>query len=344
MQPDDIDKLFREGLRGHRTTPPRALWERLEDELHPPKARKRAVAWWPMALAASLVLLVLAGGGLWNGWLRPGRGPELAGASQPASPDAGAKAAPATPARTAAGPAPGVSRPNASAGPAVAAGPAKPREARRETPAAAAKTARQPVVAQVETAAAKSDGNAVRGGQSAKNGLAPRLRATSRPVAEVAATSLKKIPARQATRPAPTASTPLNAGLGVRQPEKPLPTTLAPEPQPAASIVVATATTTPATPSALASPAAVIEVDVRRGGGPALARLAGALVPTMSPAEATASPGRRRFGGRLGRQFDGVLGQADRVVRTARQSLNSLPNVTVEAHLGERTVSKTLML
>ena len=58
MQPEDIDKLFRDRLAEHAPTPPAYLWNQLEEELQPEK--KRPVLWlW--AAAASVVLLLISG-------------------------------------------------------------------------------------------------------------------------------------------------------------------------------------------------------------------------------------------------------------------------------------------
>ncbi|MGY2132511.1 hypothetical protein ACW9KT_09795 [Hymenobacter sp. HD11105] len=65
MQPEDIDKLFREKLERHAPPPPDYLWAQLEAELQP--ARKRPVMWL-YASAAVITLLMLAGGmWLWRG-------------------------------------------------------------------------------------------------------------------------------------------------------------------------------------------------------------------------------------------------------------------------------------
>ncbi|QNP51631.1 hypothetical protein H9L05_16830 [Hymenobacter qilianensis] len=65
MQPEDIDKLFREKLERHAPPPPDYLWAQLEAELQP--ARKRPVMWL-YASAAVITLLMLAGGAwLWRG-------------------------------------------------------------------------------------------------------------------------------------------------------------------------------------------------------------------------------------------------------------------------------------
>ena len=65
MQPEDIDKLFREKLERHAPPPPDYLWAQLEAELQP--ARKRPTMWL-YASAAVITLLMLAGGAwLWRG-------------------------------------------------------------------------------------------------------------------------------------------------------------------------------------------------------------------------------------------------------------------------------------
>ena len=82
---DRLDHLFRQQLNGHATAPDRAVWERLEDEHLRP--RKRRAAGWlslPLALAAVLALLLVAGGvSLWSGH-RLGTGPGGAVASRQA--------------------------------------------------------------------------------------------------------------------------------------------------------------------------------------------------------------------------------------------------------------------
>ncbi len=83
MQPEDIDKLFRERLAGHAPTPPAFVWAEIEAEIQPAK-RRRPVMW----LAAAAVALLTLLGGAW--WLLSGSGlnttgrPELA-ATQPAA-------------------------------------------------------------------------------------------------------------------------------------------------------------------------------------------------------------------------------------------------------------------
>ncbi|WP_303311576.1 hypothetical protein [Hymenobacter sp. BT730] len=60
MQPEDIDKLFRDRLQGHAPTPPAFLWDKLEAELQP--ARKKRPVMWLYATAAVIAVLLLAGG------------------------------------------------------------------------------------------------------------------------------------------------------------------------------------------------------------------------------------------------------------------------------------------
>lgn len=60
MQPEDIDKLFRDQLQHHAPAPPAYLWEQLEAEIQPAKKRP---ALWLYAAAAMIALLIVAGGG-----------------------------------------------------------------------------------------------------------------------------------------------------------------------------------------------------------------------------------------------------------------------------------------
>ncbi|SDY66467.1 hypothetical protein [Hymenobacter psychrophilus] len=74
MQPEDIDKLFRERLAGHAPTPPAFVWAEIEAEIQPAK-RRRPVMWLAAASVALLVLLGAAGWLLTGGpapTLRPG--------------------------------------------------------------------------------------------------------------------------------------------------------------------------------------------------------------------------------------------------------------------------------
>ena len=90
MQPEDIDKLFRERLAGHAPTPPAFVWAEIEAELHP--AKRRPTMW---LAAAAVALLTLLGGAWWllsGSGLNPAGRPELA-ATAPAGQNAVAPAA-----------------------------------------------------------------------------------------------------------------------------------------------------------------------------------------------------------------------------------------------------------
>ncbi|OWP64037.1 hypothetical protein CDA63_06115 [Hymenobacter amundsenii] len=82
MQPEDIDKLFRERLAGHAPTPPAFVWAEIEAEIQP--AKRRPIMW---LAAAAVALLTLLGGAWWllsGSSLNPAGRPELA-ATAPAT-------------------------------------------------------------------------------------------------------------------------------------------------------------------------------------------------------------------------------------------------------------------
>lgn len=83
MQPEDIDKLFRDRLQHHAPAPPDHLWAQLEAELQPAKKRP---AMWLYAAAAVITLLLAAGGGwFWRAAPRETAGPTLATTPQAGS-------------------------------------------------------------------------------------------------------------------------------------------------------------------------------------------------------------------------------------------------------------------
>ncbi|MCR5890085.1 hypothetical protein LRS06_20365 [Hymenobacter sp. J193] len=96
MQPEDIDKLFRQRLQGHAPTPPADLWSRLEAELQPEK-KKRPMMWVYSMAAAIALLLVVGAGWLLRGPQSPTTGSEtpLAATQTPASAPASVIEAPA---------------------------------------------------------------------------------------------------------------------------------------------------------------------------------------------------------------------------------------------------------
>jgi hypothetical protein len=351
MQPDDIDKLFRGSLEGHRTPPPRDLWERLEDELHPPK--KRRAAWWPMAIAAVVALLLVAGGaGIWgSAWQPAGRSGGVATTrsqtnygKRSSSTQAASNSAKQSPASELASVAPAIGQESlaASQGGKAAVQPLDQ--------AAGADDLKNGDVSALTTRSFQDDKTSRTGNRMAR-----------KETITVTQNLSKKSSSFQATRPSQLASTPSNAGRKARQLASPLPKVSVPGPQSAGPAVAAQGSApAPGVPAASsptlasATPADVIEVDVRRGGGPktglgSLMASAGTPVAANSADEAEARPRRGLLRGGLGRQLDGVLGGAPgRVVRTARQGLNALQalpdNLTVQARVGERTVSKTLEL
>ncbi|MBG8554776.1 hypothetical protein [Hymenobacter guriensis] len=96
MQPEDIDKLFRQRLQGHAPTPPADLWSRLEAELQPEKKKRPMM--WVYSMAAAIALLLMVGAGwLLRGPQSPTTGSEtpLAATETPASAPASVMETPA---------------------------------------------------------------------------------------------------------------------------------------------------------------------------------------------------------------------------------------------------------
>ncbi|NML64840.1 hypothetical protein HHL22_06440 [Hymenobacter sp. RP-2-7] len=317
---DPLDAQFRAGLAGHATPPRRELWERLEDEhLRPRQRRRPVVAWGRLAVAASLLLFVLAGGaGLWWGTRQAARGPVAAasrGSRQPAGPGGTATGETAATSSLALASAPGTEPAAAQA--ALAATPATPpATGQRQAPAArlAAETGRRQKNREIFTAQATG-----LGGSSSSSPVA-RTAALRRP-----ATAHRPAAALPPTTPQPDAAADPQLALGGRKTPSSQPTT-----QPAASVLAA------------ASPQLqVIEVEVRRGNRPAASPEP--VVAALGPAaNETAAEPRRHL--RLG----GVLRQAGHALRGEPVSLaeaTGLPEtVTVQAHLGDRVLSRTIRL
>ncbi|MBD2769039.1 hypothetical protein IC235_14190 [Hymenobacter sp. BT664] len=307
---EQLDQLFRKGLQHHVTPPPRQLWERLEDE-HLRPGKRRAPAWWPIAMAAAVALLLVAGGAsLWLGF--PGAGVQTGPvASQRIRTD---KPAPR--------PQPNSSPNNSSAGPARNNGPVGPARAAEPGPLAAMGPA------QPAAPFPPQKNQALR---------------TTRPLARASGASKARLAALGQAATAGGLTGPRTPGSPAGQPA---PTALAPdEPQlaPAPAPVVAAASKPApeivpaiAAPS-LASAGEVITVDVRRGGEPGTesAPASGTALAVEAPKE------RRRLGGRL-------LQQAGHLIRGERISLaeaTGLPeNVTLRATVAGRTFTKSLQL
>ena len=330
-----LDARFQRGLGGHSTVPGRHLWERLEDEHLRP--RKRRAAWWPLALAAAVALLLVAGGaGLWPGSPlgRRGTGPVAArrtGGSAATTPARGGQSATA-PAVAAATLATGASTPAGTG--TAAAGAAAPQNA-----------------VAVRAAPARLTPSSATAGAPQKNRTAqatrPAALASSAPKADATTPGLAR---RRPTGPA----RPLDAAAGRTQD---VARTDAPAPRPAAAderqpagvpapavaqVAGPAAEIVPARPAVPAPARAdqLITVDVRSGRAPA-PRPAEALTAAVAAAAAEAPEGRRRLGGRL-------LQQAGHLVRGERVSLaevTGLPEtLTLSATVAGRRLSKSIQL
>ncbi|ALW86164.1 hypothetical protein AUC43_14325 [Hymenobacter sedentarius] len=315
---DRLDLLFQKSLNTHATLPGRELWERLEDEHLRPKKR-RAAAWWPMAVAAALALLLVAGGaGLWLGFpLRPAQTGSVA-SQQQAIPDQPALNLPNNTEATKA--TPGVASPEQEV--VAAAEPSRTPETTLLTPAEKNITSQATRPEALASTASKARMSAP--GQSPRH-----LMETSRQP-DAAAARLPLV-ARAATHPTPPRPTAADEQRPTPEPERVL--ALNPKPAPAAEI--APASSIPS--QAVAAAPELITVEVRNGSEPAATpgKLAAVAVATEAPAE------RRRLGGRL-------LQQARNLARGERVSLaevTGLPeNVTVRATVAGHSLTKSIQL
>lgn len=226
-----LDDLFRTRLSQHTTAPPRELWERLEDEHLRPRKR-RAAAWWPLAIAAAVALFLLVGGGLlWQGM------PGLHSGPRPVAGVKGRSSAPVA------------SRPATSPAAADAAT-ATTRMPADKLVTAGVENVEKNIAAQatgtgpLSSSAPEGQGLALRFGQSART----------------ARTAYATLASKRAQRPGPaapsrSATTNHLPATGAKQ--------VAPVPDAPAVAQI--------TPAPAAASAEVIEVEVRRGGNPATA-------------------------------------------------------------------------
>ena len=328
-----LDEQFRTALAGHPTPPGRGLWERLEDEHLRPRQR-RATAWWPVALAAALALLLVAGGaGLWRGF--SSKGPQTGTVATTAL--WGEKAAPKSPGFSKS---PGESFRTAAAVATTAGasnGPPQHAPAQLLPGGAAPKPA---VVTMAAVSAAHLNSSARRATRLA-------TRASSDPQPRVAAPGVLRRQSMAATRlpDAPPDQRPLLAHGPAPMPRpatdeqqygpaKPPMAAVVPLTTPPNALVAAGLLPT----IRLASTAELITVDVRHGADPA-ARAANTTASGLAAANAPDEP--RRLGGRL-------LQQAGHLVRGERVSLaevTGLPeNVTLRATLAGRSLTKSIRL
>ncbi|MBF9238908.1 hypothetical protein I2I05_16005 [Hymenobacter sp. BT683] len=318
-----LDQLFQQGLKAHATPPGRVLWERLEDEHLRPK-KQRAAAWWPMAMAAALALLLVAGGaGLWLGFPF-GRTQSGTVATQndssttpPARPSEQAVVAQLEKTTEAAAS-------PASAPQQIAANAVEPANT-------ASSTSNQKNLTPQATRSEALASTAPKARMSAPGQLPRHLKGTNRQ--PDAATEQAPLVARTTTRPVlPAAST---RPAAADEPRSTTETVVATLPKPASAPEIVPASTVPA--ASLASAGELITVDVRNGGEPVV-RPSKMASPV---ATASATDERRRLGGRL-------LRQAGNLVRGERVSLAEaagLPeNVTVRATIAGHTLTKSIQL
>lgn len=299
-----LDQLFQSRLAAHISPPARELWERLEDEHLRPRKR-RAAAWWPMAIAAAIALLITAGGaGLWLGF--PGG---------KTSSDAVAV--------------------QSGKGTSVAAGSVAPAKSVARTnnknKVAAGTT---PLATETQVAvAANTPAGAVENTVSAPIQKKAAPQATHSLTVASTVPKARKFAERQSPR-YPMGST--------RQPDVAAPSPLlvarttpavAPTPAP---VVAQTATPIPA--SEIDPTGSVITVDVRNGATPAVSNIRAALAEATATDEAAE---HRGLGGRLLQQ----AGHLVRGERLSIAEATGLPeNVTLRATIGGRRVSKSIQL
>ena len=315
-----LDQLFQSRLNSHISPPARELWERLEDEYLRP-GKRRAAAWWPLALAAAIALLITAGGtGLWLGF--PGgktSGTDVAGQS-----GKGASTVAGTTARDVAATAPINAASTASINKETTEVPQAASESRAALAANTVAEASQKAIfepAQKKAATRATGPVAVASTASKARKFAERqsprhpLGSTRQP--DVAAPSPSLVArTTPAVAPAPNRNAPADE-------QHPAPVAQTATPVPAPEIVPAST---------------VITVDVRNGATPASRSIRTALSEVASVEETTE---RRGLGGRL-------LQQAGHLVRGERLSLaeaTGLPeNVTLRANIAGRRVSKSIQL
>ena len=312
---DPVDAVFQDGLRGHATPPRRELWQRLEDEhLRPQPRRRRAVAWWQLSAAAVLLLFLAAGGLLWRGSYVGGAGNGVAQQPTDKTPNSTGRPTNAIVER------PSVRQPQLAAQP-------------------------QNVAATNSLATATQKKNQE---NSSTQATAPQASTSSTPIATTtrprrAATTHRASGGHQPSS-LPDAATSALARNGGRHTPHGQSTTTSSQalnsvltPTTHSNVAPALAVATP--PVAPATTPEIIEVEVRRGN----ARPTPPPAAVVAVADDTPAPTRRR-GLRLG----GLLRQADHLVHGEPMSLaeaTGLPeNVTVQAHLGGRLISKTIQL
>lgn len=315
-----LDLLFHQKLSAHLTPPSREIWERLEDE-HLRPTKRRAAAWWPMAMAAAVALLLVAGGaGLWLGF--PFRNTQVATrtSNQPKQSTRGA-----------------LTRSNTATGAQSSGAIKAERNHVSEQPAVAANTTPQP-----------SKSTPLTSSQKKTITEATRTPLVASTASKARTSTLGKSNRQQmGTSRQPDADANRSSLVAHTTPKTTQPTAADEPRKPAdiAPVVAATATHTPAPEIVPAGtiPASgltgdLITVDVRTGSAPAARP---AKMVTTALAELAEPAERRRLGGRL-------LHQAGNLVRGERVSLaevTGLPeNVTLRATVAGRSITKSIQL
>ena len=310
-----LDGLFQKGLNTYATAPGRELWERLEDEHLRPRKRRPA-AWWPMAMAAAVAVLLIAGGvGLWLGFPTTASRGGLVVTHLPAAKVPGSK-----PTR------------RASAGSDVTTlGNKRPGLQSTTTGPQAAEVAFSPLAQKNKAGQATRSTGLASSAPKAKTFTAEQLtshlkQANRKPDAATEKPTLVARTTAPVATPKPLRSAPDEA----RHPQEAPDLALVPKPAPMAEPLPTDVASAPA----LASAGELITVDVRNGEAP-LVRSARAGAVAEAQAE------RRPLGARL-------LHQAGHLMRGERLSLSEvtgLPeNVTVRATIGGRSLTKSIQL
>lgn len=326
-----LDQLYQQNLHTYATPPTREIWERLEDE-HLRPQKRRTAAWWPLALAATVALLLLAGGaGLWRGF---------PGGAKPAGTMASRRAS-GQPVSQGQLP---VSSPNAkSAGPAA---PSRTALATSPTPETAGATAGAVATNQNAAPTSKTTISEFNQKNLPARATRPKDSAFSASKVGMLAQQLPRRPQSNSRQPdAAAASAPQATRMTASRhtPTNPA-NELAPAPIVAATNLPTSVSTaipageivpTAVVPTASLAAANLITVDVRNGA---------ARRPSLASAVATAaaaSEARQGLGGRLLRQ----VGHAVRGERLSLSEVTGLPeNLTLEATFAGHRVSKSIQL
>lgn len=309
-----LDELFQKNLAAHATPPRRELWERLEDEHLRPRKR-RAAAWWPMAMAATVLILLLAGGaGLWLGFPTGNMGGSEVAVQKKTDANT-----------TTTKPSAGAVAPKVSTAPTAS-------TLAATTPVSEAGVAANNAPATTENAVSAP-------GQKNISAQATRSLALASTASKASKSAERPSPRHPlGSNRQPDAAAPSPTLVARTTPPAPARSTAADEQRPTSAVAAnAPAPATVIDPARLVPPTELITVDVRNGEAPArpARSVASALAANPEPAE------RRRLGGRLLK----MGGQLVRGERVNLAEVTGLPeNVTIEANLAGHRVTKSIQL